>query len=105
MPEERTPYNSPALTYRSSHYPRFGFEGQEQRVPLRVRTTQDVHSDFPGLFGPPLLCLKDEIYECWVNSHGAVSAFTDGGILGLKPDEFTVVEYHPSPPTQEAEAV
>lgn len=93
----RTPFDSPALTYRSAHYPRNGFEGAENRVPLRVRTTRPVHSDFGGIFGPPLLCFEGAEYDVWVNSHGAVAAILPDGLLGLKPGEFTVVAYHDSP--------
>ncbi len=34
-------------------------------------------------------------YPAWTNSYGAVCAvFSDGSKLGLKPDEFEVVEWH-----------
>ena len=35
------------------------------------------------------------VYECWVNQNGAVSAIVRGGErLGVKPDEFEVVDWH-----------
>jgi hypothetical protein len=86
------PSDSPALAQQSDLYPSH-YAG---RVPLRVRVLKDVTSDFPIML--PLLARRNGIYDVWVNSHGAVSAFVpvDGGLtlLGLKPAEFEVVEWH-----------
>lgn len=44
---------------------------------------------------PDTIALVNHIYECWVNSYGAVSAIcTNGERLGLKPYEFDVIEWH-----------
>lgn len=37
--------------------------------------------------------IAGEIYFAWTNAHGALSAVLPGGNLGLKPDEFEVVEW------------
>lgn len=42
-----------------------------------------------------LLCIQGNEYYVWVNSYGAVSAILPNGEqLGLKPDEFEVIEWH-----------
>lgn len=90
------PAHSPALTHQSDHYPaRF-----TRRVPLRVKLLKTVTAD-PM---PYPLCLDQESLalvvgqevDVWVNSHGAVSAcMPEGKNLGLKPDEFEVIAWHP----------
>lgn len=87
-----TKTDSPALTERSEYYPR----GWGERVPKLVRVTRRVYSDVPKFYWkPPSVLLRGSIVECWVNKHGAVSGrCTNGQLLGLKPDEFEVVEWH-----------
>ena len=90
-----TPADSPALKHRSEIYPdRYG-----DRVPLRVRLTKTVTADVM----PYPLCLTQEHLAfvvgqevpVWVNSHGAVAGIdAHGRCLGLRPDEFEVVQYH-----------
>ena len=81
---------SPALTSQSKHYPE-RFKG---KVPYKVKMLKTVTSDLPAIVKPILWAYKNEIYEVWVNTHGAVSAFLTEDILGLKPDEFEIVEWH-----------
>lgn len=95
MSQIRTPADSSALTHQSELYPaRFG-----GRVPLRVRLTKTVTADVM----PYPLCLTQEQLAfligqevpVWVNSHGAVAGIdAHGRCLGLKPDEFEVVQFH-----------
>lgn len=91
---------SPALRRRKQGYwlaDRFG-----DRVPLRVRMVATVKPDpvpvigvLPGHQG--MICPDGELFYVWVNSYGAVAAIHDDGRkLGLRPDEFEVVEFHPS---------
>jgi hypothetical protein len=85
---------SPALTDKSKHYPeRFG-----GRVPKLIKMKRTVLPD-------PLCVMvnKDyrgmelrggETYEAWTNRNGAVSGIcANGKHLGVKPDEFEVVEW------------
>ncbi|HSZ58660.1 MAG TPA: hypothetical protein VK797_23530 [Tepidisphaeraceae bacterium] len=87
--------DSPALHYRSPHYPAV-FNGM---VPSKIRMRQTVRVD-PGLLlaRPELkdtIAYCGELYDVWVNSHGAVAAvLPDGGQLGVKPGEFEVVEFY-----------
>ena len=84
----KTSLDSPALEFRSQYYPaHFG-----DRVPKRVRMLQTVRSDIP--VGNRPRAIRGWVYGVWVNTHGAVVALTQGGTLGLKPDEFEVVEWH-----------
>ncbi len=85
------PTDSPALQKQSEHYPIY-FDG---RVPLRVRMLDTVSSELP--FGPQNVAYSGGEFECWVNSHGAVAVFIDGELLGVKPDEFKVLEWHQTP--------
>lgn len=91
----KTPADSPALTSLSEIYPT-RYEG---RVPLRVRITKTVTADVM----PYPLCLTQDCrafvigqeVPVWVNRHGAVAGiFPDGEMLGLKPDEFEVTNFH-----------
>jgi hypothetical protein len=84
---------SPAIAFRSIHYPP-RFEG---KVPTRVRMLRTVASDIPCQLRPMVVKAGYD-YPAWVNSHGAVSAVLDhGGMLGLRPDEFEVVEWFRTP--------
>jgi hypothetical protein len=92
MSDSHKPEDSPALTFRSHHYP----ERYQNRVPRRVRMTETVTPDWPLNFlasNLGLVARRGCEYPCFVNSHGAVSAIIDGRALGLKPDEFDVVEW------------
>jgi hypothetical protein len=44
--------------------------------------------------GGSLVAFRHHDYDAWVNQHGAVAAILSGGELGLKPDEFEVIEWH-----------
>lgn len=86
----------PALSYRSRHYPeRYG-----SRVPRRVRITASpgVTPDLPLAFLPEnkgMVCRFGEEFDVSTNSHGAVAAiFPDGRQLGLRPDEFEVIDWY-----------
>lgn len=80
---------SPALTYQSDSYP----ASWHGKVPKRIKMAKTITSDFP--FPPVLRALKDDVCDCWVNSHGAVAAILcDGQRLGVKPYEFEVIEWH-----------
>lgn len=61
------------------------------QLPKRVKMLRDVTSDLP--FPPFLCCHQGCIYEVELNPHGAVSARLGSNVLGLKPDEFEVVEW------------
>ena len=89
---------SPALYLISNMKGSFAYPKQwHNQVPLKVKMNQRVASDFPAIFKPSVECIKGEHYYCWVNSYGALSAILpDGEKLGLKPDEFEVIEFHPS---------
>ena len=83
---------SPALTYRSEHYP----PSWNQKVPTRVRMAKTVYSDVPVFMtgGERLAALAGAEYDVWVNSQGAVTAILeDGKKLGLKPYEFEIIEW------------
>lgn len=84
---------SPALSHRSEHYPATWGD----RVPKRVRMAKTVHPDFPFFMngGDASVGLKDQEYDAWVNSHGAVAiVLSNGELLGVKPYEFEVIEFH-----------
>lgn len=74
----------------SSAYPA-RFEG---KVPLKIRMNKTVNSSFVFL-EKKLKAFYSQEYYCHVNSFGAVSAILeDGEKLGVKPDEFQVIEWH-----------
>ena len=86
----------PALHQQSADYP-FG-----RHVPKTVRMLRHVTPDpMPGIGlaylnqGKPIPEAPAEaLIPVWTNSHGAVAAvLPDGQRLGLKPDEFEVVEW------------
>ncbi len=82
---------SPALDFKSEWYP----ERYNGKVPRRVRMEKTVRSDLPAWLAPEFQVAKiNHEYDCYVNSHGAVSAVDCGKMLGLKPDEFTVIKFH-----------
>lgn len=81
---------STALRKRSKHYPaRFN-----DKVPWMVRMLERVRPDFPPVSKPGTVALCGHVYECVTNQHGAVSVICPNGeLLGVKPDEFEVVQF------------
>lgn len=67
-----------------------------RRIPRKVRMNTTVKSDMP----PPISdnykpCVWSCEYYVQVNSYGAVAAIhEDGSLLGLKPGEFKIIEWH-----------
>lgn len=87
-----TAYDSPALREQSPTYP-VEWMG---RVPKRVRMNKTVQSKVPwiGKARQPVAIGGTE-FDVWVNRNGAVTAlFESGEPLGLRPDEFTIIEWH-----------
>lgn len=80
---------SPALRIRKPGYPE-GFNG---RVPRLIRPRRTIRPDVPFLAPVGCVARSPNIYLAWTNSYGAVAAITPCGKLGLKPDEFEVVEW------------
>lgn len=88
---------SEALKWISDREDSFAYPDEwKKRVPLKVRMNQRVQSEIPLSSG---LFVQYEVdYFVKVNSYGAVTAILkDGRLLGLKPGEFTVIEFHPKP--------
>jgi hypothetical protein len=99
MPQEKhlvTPSDSPALQYRSEHYP----ASWNQKVPRRVRMAKTVTSELPPIVLVSqglsrLAAIGGREYDVWCNSHGAVTAILEGGeLLGLRPYEFEIIAWH-----------
>jgi hypothetical protein len=62
-------------------------------IPKRVKVTKHVQSDLAAFFFPgPHPMVDPGIYEVECNQYGAVSVKTPLGMLGLKLDEFDIVE-------------
>lgn len=70
-------------------------------VPSKVRMLRTVRPDGP-LTKRPLECVAriGEEYEVESGKWGAISAKTPGGLLGLRPYEFEVVEWVENPHRQ-----
>jgi len=85
-----TAFDSPALTGQAPDYP----AEWRNRVPKRVKMTTRVTGEIPVVRDRQLVAAKGEVYDCYVNSHGAVSAITPNGLLGLVPGEFEVTAWH-----------
>lgn len=89
-------WESPALKQQSKSYPK-NFDG---KVPLRIKMVCNVRPDpWAGAIGqsggPGTILRIDYIYEAYTNSNGAVCGICDNGFkLGVKPDEFEVVEWY-----------
>ena len=84
-----------AMHHLSEHYP----ERYKGKIPLKVKMLDTVSSDLPVFLMQEdeqfPLAIKENEYYVSVNCHGAVTAiFDDGRVLGLKPDEFEVIEFH-----------
>lgn len=90
---------SPALVNRSTEERKFAYpERWQGKVPLKVRTTRTITSDLPMFFpeSADLIAVANNEYFVNVNIYGFVSAILpDGRHLGLKPNEFEVIEFHP----------
>lgn len=89
----------PALKFLSDDYPkRF-----DRRVPKVIRMKRTVCSDLPWLMEcKNVIAEIAMLYPAWTNSHGAVAAVLDNGTrLGVKPDEFEVVEFWDSGPGEQ----
>ena len=87
--------DSPALRFKSSGYP-FG-----KKVPARVEMLQTVTADNcyknkrSTNHGIVMLAPKGSILVAWTNSYGAVAVVLSAGVmLGVRPGEFKVVEWH-----------
>ncbi len=89
-PEEEAEFlKSPALRARKGGYPD-RFCG---KVPRLIRPRRTIRPDLPFLAQPGCVARAENVYLAWTNSYGAVAAVIPGGNLGLKPDEFEVVEW------------
>jgi hypothetical protein len=91
----------PALQKQSIHYPKH-FLG---RVPRRIRMTKTVSALNLANKSSKIIAKAGCIYDAWTNSHGAVSAVCSNNLksdyhLGVKPDEFEVVEWYDTPNIQ-----
>ena len=65
-----------------------------ENVPLSICMKRTVGADFPMLADTKEKAKRDMWYPAWTNSYGAVSVMLpDGKLLGVKPDEFEVVEW------------
>jgi hypothetical protein len=88
------PTDSPALRQQSKGYPA-NFRG---RVPKKIKMATTLYPDEVSgisLAKPGTMLELNMIYDCWVNIHGAVAGWCDNGeMLGVKPGEFDVVEWH-----------
>jgi len=89
---------SAALQWQSDREGDFLYPKQwEGKVPLKVRMLKTVTSDLPMIFpdSADMITVAKNEYYVYVNSYGAISAFLPNGKqLGLKPDEFEVIEFH-----------
>jgi hypothetical protein len=59
-------------------------------VPRRIMPNRTILPNFP-LNGEP--AVEGQVYFAWTNSHGCVSAILPDGKLGLRADEFDVIEW------------
>ncbi len=80
----------PALKEQWESYPEH-FKG---RVPKRIKMLMTVSPDFPFCSSIKSMAVKGSTYSAWTNSLGAVSAIIGEDKLGLKPDEFEVVDWY-----------
>jgi hypothetical protein len=67
------------------------------RVPSKIKMRRTVTSDFPFFLKTDegaLVAYGGQTYDAWTNSYGAVAAvMPNGKNLGVKPDEFEVIEW------------
>ena len=91
---------SSALSWRDSSYPAC-YRG---RVPWKIRVLKEIKSDIPAIWAikpndPATVLHSGDIVECRVNMYGAVAGIrANGELLGLKPGEFEVIQFHGEPP-------
>ncbi len=89
-----TPRGGSALQNQSEHYPE-SFGG---RVPKRIRMLRTVTVVWQlAMLQPDQdgFVERSEVYEATTNVYGAVSAYSrTGQPVGVKPDEFEVVEWY-----------
>lgn len=86
-----TRLDSPALKSQSTGYP----HSWHGKVPSRIRMNWTVGSDNVPFQHKRLCAVSGKEYDAYVNSHGALCAiFDDGDMLGLKPNEFSIVGWH-----------
>lgn len=98
------PLASPALTQQSDDYP----PRYRGRVPRKIKMVCTVRPDdltiVSGFTNRETVAHMGIIYECWVNSHGAVVAIcANGDRIGVKPEEFDVVEWHAMTPNDQGQ--
>lgn len=62
-------------------------------IPKRIKLNRTIHSDPPH---DSLIAAQNE-YDAEVNQWGAVSVIINGDYLGVKPDEFDVLEWQTNP--------
>ena len=70
-------------------------------VPKRVKVTKTVRSDLAAFFPGPHPVVEPGEYEVECNKYGAVSVSTPLGKLGLKLDEFDIIEMKDNPKYEE----
>ena len=81
---------SPALKSKAKDFPA-RFSG---RVPKKIKMLTTVYPHWPPAIKPGTMLEMGQVYDCWVNIHGAVSGWCDNGEkLGVTPGEFDVVEW------------
>lgn len=89
---------STALTDRSKETGKFAYpEKWNGKVPLKVKILKTVTSDMPMFFpdASDMIAVGNNEYYAYVNRYGALSAILHNGKkLGLKPDEFEVIQFH-----------
>lgn len=61
----------------------------QKQPPRKIRVLKNVRSGIPGR--EHISITKGQLYDAEVNKHGAVSACTEYGLLGVKPDEYEFV--------------
>jgi len=87
-----TPYDSPALRYRSSVYP-MSWHG---RVPRRVVMDRTVRADLWRPRKQLPVAIAGTLFDVWVDQHGCVVVlFESGEVLDLiHAWDFTIIEWH-----------
>lgn len=73
-------------------------------IPKRVEVKRTVCSDLAGILPGPHPKVEPGVYEVECNQYGAVSVKTPLGDLGLRLDEFDIVEMTENPKFSEASA-
>ena len=77
-----------------SEFKKEAYDYWGDRFPKKVKMRRTIKPDMPILCkDPSIKCIRDEIYDVKMNPYGAVYVQFHGETLGLKPDEFDVIEY------------